>query len=154
MSQADDVAAAPGGRDERAGALHARPIDLAGIDGVAERAVDERAERADVSDRCEPGLDRLPCVAHAEQRVLCRGCRRARHAGRLDLADEVTVRVDEAGQDGEPGEVDDPRAVGRPFAHSRNRLDARVAHEERSIGQVLAGLHVEQPPDMDGDRTR
>ena len=99
----------------------------------------------------EAGLERHPGVAHGQQRVLGAGGRRRRDAGRLDLADEVAVGVDEPGQDGEAGEVDDGRAVGRPSSGAGDRLDACVAHEERRGRGSLAGLDVEQAAGADGE---
>ena len=49
VGEADDVAAAPRRGDERAGALHPRALDVARVDRVAQREVDERAERPEVA---------------------------------------------------------------------------------------------------------
>ena len=91
-----DVAAAPRRGEERAGALHPGPVELAGIDLVAQGAVDERPERPEVANRREAGLDGRPRVAGAGQHLLGRAGRRRRHARGLDVADEVAVGVDEA----------------------------------------------------------
>ena len=121
------------------------------VDRVAQRAVGERPERAEVAHGREAGLDGHARVADAEQRVLGRRGGRRRDARRLDLADEVAVGVDEPGQDGEAAEVDDARAVGEAVVGAGDRLDAAVAHEERAVGQVRARLDVEQAPGADGD---
>ena len=113
--------------------------------------VDERPERPEVADRGEPGLDRQPGMADADQRVLGRRGRRPGDAGRLDVADEVAVGVDEPGQDGEPGEVDDPRPVGQAVVGAGDGLDATVAHEDRGLRAVRTRLDVEQAADPDGD---
>ena len=56
--QARDFSAAA--RDRHVGAcdVHARPLDLARVDGVPERDVDEHAVGADVAHRGEAGIER------------------------------------------------------------------------------------------------
>ena len=152
VGQPDDVAAAPRRRDERARALHPRPLELAARDRVPQRDVDERAERADVAGGREARLDRDPGVAHGQERVLGRRGRRARHARRLDLADEVAVGVDEPGQDGEAAEVDDLGVVGRPVVGTGDRLDPGVPDEERPRPDEPARLDVEEVPGPDRER--
>ena len=75
----------------------------------------------------------------------------ARHARGLDLADEVAVGVDEAGQDGEAAEVDDARIVGGALASGRDRLDPRVADQQGPVGEQVARRDIEQSARADRD---
>ena len=68
-----DVAAAAGAGDVGAGALHPRARQPAGVDGVAQRDVDERAIGADVADGREAGPQRVARVADAGHRLLGAG---------------------------------------------------------------------------------
>ena len=50
--------------------MHPRPDDVAELDRVPQVAVDEGAERAEVANRGEAGLERLPGVADPDQGLL------------------------------------------------------------------------------------
>ena len=122
------------------------------VDRVAQRDVGEGPERAEVADRGEARLDGLAGMPHAEQHVLRRAGGGRRHVGGLDVADEVAVGVDEAGQDGQAAEVEHRRPVGRAVVRTQDRLDPPVADEERPARERLAGLDVEQGAGPDGER--
>ena len=91
-------------------------------------------------------------VDDAEQRVLGRRRRRRRDAGRLDLADQVAVGVDEAGDDRQAAEVDPPRAVRHAVVGPGDRRDAAIADVDGPLGDQRTGFDVEQAPDADRDR--
>ncbi len=105
---ADHLAAAAGDRDVGAGHRHPGAGDGRLVDGVAERGVHEGAIGADVAHRGEAGEEGGARVPGAGQRLLGAGAlQREQHVGQAHLADQVGVAVDEAGQHGEPGGVDD-----------------------------------------------
>ena len=155
LGQARDFAAAAGDGHVGAGDEHARPFDLAGIDGVTQRDVHERAVGADVAHRREAGIERRARVRDAHQRVACRGTRERRRDVRgADVADEVRVQVDEAGQHGVRRPVDQPAAGPRTRGPGRDRRDAPVLDADRAIREVHALLDVEHAPDPHDDRFR
>jgi hypothetical protein len=150
--QAGHLATAAGRGDVGAGALHSRASQPARVDRVAQRDVDERAIRADVANRREPGVERGPGVADAGHRLLG-GARRGRgHACELHVADQVAVAVDEPGQDGEAGQVEDADAVGGRLAVAEDRLDRAVGDEKLPLAQDLARIDVDDPRAADDER--
>src|SRR6266508_3066170 len=87
--------------DERSGALHPRPDDIARVDRVAEGDVDEGPEGPDVADGGEPGHHGVACVAHARESFLrARPHEQPGVLAPFQLPHEVRVAVDEAGHDG------------------------------------------------------
>ena len=82
--QAGQLAAAFRCRDVGAGALHARTGHPAGVDGVAQGAVEEGPEGAHVADRREAGLEGGRGVPDADEHLLrlAQGDRRARPSPR------------------------------------------------------------------------
>jgi hypothetical protein len=127
VGQSDHVAAAPWRGDVRAGALHPRADDVAPIDRVAQGAVREGAEGAEIADGREAGPDRVAGVADADQDLVRGRGDGRRDAGRLDVADEVGVDVDQAGQDGQVAEIDDVGIVGCAVAEGPDGRDPTVA---------------------------
>ncbi len=93
-------------------------------------------------------------MPYADQDLLRGRGRRRRHAGGLDVADEMRVHVDQARQDGVSRQVDD-RGVVRDAVTSRGdcahaAIDVDV---QDAFDRGLAGLDVEQPAAADRDRS-
>ena len=100
-SESGDVAAAGRTRDIGTGTGHPGADTGARLDRVAQRDVDERAERAHVADRREAGEQRVARVRDPRERLLRAGAhheRRVSLAG-VELADHVGVQVDQTGHD-------------------------------------------------------
>ena len=77
-------------------------------------------------------------------------------AGFLDVADQMRVAVDEAGQHRRPRQVDDSGAC-RWLAGARrlDALDALATHDDELVAEQLATLGVDQPAGADdGHRLR
>src|SRR6185503_9098918 len=141
---ADHLTAATGRGDVGSGDVHARALDLAGVDRVAERDVHERTVGADVAHGREPGVERRARVRDAHERVACRGARERRGDVRgADVADEVRVQVDESRQHRVCGPVNEAAAAARVRGPRRDRDDAAVLDADRTVRQVLAALDVQ-----------
>ena len=65
------------------------------------------------------------------------------------LADQVGVAVDQAGQHGVPGQVDERRAFGRGVAGRDDAGDAVAVDDDGAAGQQFPGHHVEQQAGAD-----
>jgi hypothetical protein len=85
-------------------------------------------------------------VSHTEQHILGPGIqKRCRDAGGADIADKVSVQVDESRQ----------HCVGRPVDHARIAVDARcvgtdgsnpaVLDADRPVCEIATLLDIEQP---------
>ena len=135
---AGHLAATARRRDVGAGALHPRAGRPAAVDGVAQRDVDERAVRADVADRREPGPQRRRGVADAAHRLLGRRGVDGRDAGVLELADQVAVAIDEPRHDPVAGERDRLGIGGRRVVRAQDRLDPLVGDEEAPVGRATS----------------
>ena len=141
---AGDLAAAARAGDVRTGALHPRARRPAGVDGVAERHVDERPERPEVADAREPGLQRVARIADPAHRLLRRRAVDGRDAGVLEVADLVAVPVDEPGDD--PVTLDGDRLGVRRsgVAGAEYRFDPVAGEQQPPVIEPQAGGDVEQ----------
>ena len=142
---AGHLATAAGARDVGAGALHPRARRPAGLDGVAQRDVDERPERPDVAHGREPGAQRVPRVADPAHRLL--GGRRVdrRDPRVLEVADQVAVAVDEPRHDPVRHRADRAsrrRVPVHPGARIASMRSSR--HEDPAVVEPAAGRDVEQ----------
>ena len=141
--QARELAAALGCRDVRARRLHPWTDDPAGVDSVAQGAVEEGPKGADVADGGEACPEGCGRVAGTDEHLLRLAHGDRRHVGAFDVADEMRVAIDQARQDGERGEVDRRRALGEVGGRRQGRLDAVAADDDGSVAQELAALDVE-----------
>ena len=124
--------------------LHPRPGDDAGVDGFAQRHVDELAG-ADIPDRGEAGFERS---AGVEMR-LDRGVDRAAAEQALVVvpgiaAGDVGMAVDQAGQQGGAAQVDD-RGAGRDRQIRAGSHDPVAFDDDHRIAHRGAALAVYQP---------
>ena len=130
------VAVAAGDADRVPGVLHARALHESIIDRFAQRHVVE-VRRADVADRRESGHQRLLGVGDAEDRAERIKVAHGRVvAGRIAerAADDVRVRVDEAGQQRRVAELDRSRAGGnRDGALPSDGDDLVVGHDHDAV---------------------
>ena len=156
---ADQLAAAGRDGDVGAGHLHPRADHRAVVDRVPQGRVHEGAVGPHVAHRGEAREQRRPGVPDAAKTPPGPRSARAAAARRTpDLADEVGVAVDQAGQHGGAGEVDHPGAGRRPAGARQNGLDPLAPDHDELVPPDLAALHVHQPagPDRDdllcGDR--
>ncbi len=158
--EAGDVAAALRTREVGAGAGHPRALHPARLDPVAQRNVDERSERADVTNGGEPGPQRVAGVAHAVDRLLRPA---AHHEGRVVRAglalgepDEVGVEVDQPREHGEVREVEHALPHGVLGVVPRTDLRDPVAVERDEPVRVHAAvIDVDEPAGPDrGDAGR
>jgi hypothetical protein len=143
--QAGDGPAAPRDGHVRAGHGHARPEHGAVADGVAQGHVDERPEGADVAHGREAGQHGGPGVGDPAERLLGGAAVDRRDAGPLELADQVGVAVDQAGQQRVAGKLDQGRALGHRLAGVEHGLDPLAADQHHPAGPHLPGLDVDHP---------
>ena len=112
----------------------------AGVDRVAQGDVDEGAVVADVAHAGEPGVQGVARVAHAGHGLLRAGARQ--HLGvalpAVDLAHEVGVAVDQAGQQGRAGQVEDGGVGGR-LVRGHDGGDPVTVDDDGAVGEQVAG---------------
>ena len=155
LRQARDFAAAVRDRDVGARDVHARSLDLACVDRVPKRDVDEGAVGAEVAHRREARVERRARMRDAHQGIACGGARQRRRDVRgADVADEVRVQVDESRQHRELGPVDEPAAAARRGGPRRDRSDAPILDADRAIREIDALLHVEHAAGVNDHRFR
>jgi hypothetical protein len=141
-----DVAAASPAADEGARDHHPRTRCPAGVDRVAERDVDERPVAADVAHAREAGLQCGACVAHPGHRLLCAGPREQLGVAlpAVDLAHEVRMAVDQAGQERRARQLEHGGVVGRLW-RCHDRGDPVSLDHDGAVGEQVAGDDVQQP---------
>ena len=100
------VAVSAGDADERAADLHVRSGDLAGVDGVAQVDID-KVVGAHVADGGEARHQSGAGVGDTVDGLLCGSRRDFAERIKVSVHGEVGVHVNEAGQDGERGEIED-----------------------------------------------
>ena len=145
VGEADDVAAAPRRRDERAGALHPRPLDARRV-AIASRSATSTKARNVPTSRV------LVKPAWTVTRAL-RTDRNASWAPAVVVPGTPAVWTSPTrwlwvsmspGRTVRPAEVDHLGVVRHAVVGPGDRLDPRVAHEERPRPDELAGLDVQQ----------
>ena len=128
-------------RDGKAGAGgdDARARDVSGVDVLAQ--IDRRESwRADVADGGKAGIEGQFGVDYAgDGGVEGRVGEGQDFVVAVGAGGEVSMAVDEAGEDIVGREVEDRRTGGRHEACRLDRLDALVGDDERDVVQVMAG---------------
>jgi len=143
------------GRDAGAGAYDPWPGECPLVDGASERLVAEPARVAEVADGRDAGVEERLGAGGAAERTQREAFGEDRlhpalHQRRVRFLEvqQVRVRVDQAGEDGVPAEVEDRGAVWcvqpRP-----DRLDAVAADQEVLALDHPPGLGVEDPTGAD-----
>ncbi len=147
-----DVAPAATAPDEGAGHHHPRTRRPACVDRVAQRDVDEGAVVADVAHAGEPGAQRRACVAHAGHRLLRAGAREQLGVAlpAVDLAHEVGVTVDQAGQQRRARQVEDVASVGASCAATTAAIRSPSTTTARFVSRSPVD-DVEQPIGTDDE---
>ena len=144
----------PAGRADRlARAEDARARHHAAVDRVAQgdRGIFAVAE---IAHGGEAGLERAPGVDGAGDGVVGRVHAELVAVGRLaELHGQVGVAIDQAGQAGHAGMIDDAHVGGRDVA-GLDRLDAFVDDDDRGRAEQFAGIGVEDMVAVQGDRGR
>ena len=150
--QTTDVAPAATAPDEGAGHHHPRTRRPACVDRVTQGDVDERPVVADVAHAGEPGTQRRACVAHAGHRLLRAGaCEQLGVAlPAVDLAHEVGVTVDQAGQQRRARQGEDSGVCGR-LGRGHDGGDPVTLDHDGAVGEQVAGDDVEQPIGADDE---
>ncbi len=141
-----DLPAAARARDVRPGTAHPWTLDDPGVDGVAQRDVDEGPERPDVADGRDAGPQGRRRVRDPHQGFVRGGpLQDSRRLARFDRADEMGVQVDQARKHRVRRQVDDlsvrrDRCPPRQDGHHPLALD-----EDHLVVAHLAGHDVDQP---------
>ncbi len=145
------LAAAVGPSDHRADALHPRSGCGAFVDPPAQCDVQQPPIGADVSNARDARQERDEGIALAGRQLRFRGLVNGRDARELEVADQVAVRIDQPGQDGEPGEIDPPNrpGLGPGFVGSQNSCNDTVPNEDGTALACLAGRGIKQPAGID-----
>ena len=144
--QATDVAPAATAADEGAGHHHPRTGRPPGVDRVAQGDVDEGPVVADVAHAGEAGVEGVARVAHPGHPLLRTGPGEQLGVAlpAVDLAHEVGVTVDQAGQQGRAGQVEDGGVDGR-VGRGHDGGDPVTVDHDGAVGEQVAGDDVEQP---------
>ena len=146
-AEAGDVAMAADGRDGRSGGNDPRSRDESLGGRAAKREADQR-RRAEIADRGEAGEGGDPRVLGADQGRPFVGIDRLVAKVAAGIAGEMDVHVDEAGQDGLAGQVDEPGAGGGRGKPGRDGGDPAVGDGDgrragggpRRVGDEVAGM--------------
>src|SRR5271169_4059243 len=143
--------ASPAGNGHKgAGHEHAGTDNVATIDGVAQSNVDEGTIRTYVTHRGETRFEHGTGVGHRLQRKLRGGLReKVQVLGIVRATGEMRVAVDETGEDGHFGEVDD-FGVGRNANVIADSLDFAVADQDGLACENGAEVWVDQLTGADG----
>ena len=117
-------------RDAHAGARHP-----ALVDSIAQRDVDEGAERAHVTHSGEASQQGIPRIARTRQRLLGTGPRQQFRVpvATVGFADQVSVTVDHAGQHRLARQVHESRTFGRCIASCDNIDDAVAIDDDSAV---------------------
>ncbi len=126
---------AAGGADGVPGRHNPWSVDIAAVDGLLERHVEEQAarlhEEAEVAYRGEAGPQRTAGVDHgaqsAESRVVLHGVEGAAMVGSSE--EQVHLHVHEAGQEGEVSELDGDS----PIRHARGHELGDVVADDQDV---------------------
>ena len=142
-------AGAAGNCDVSSGDEHAWADDVAAIDGIAQGNVAERAIGAYVAHRGESRFQRDSGVGHGLERDSCGGFLNWLTDRCVGSIGKMGVTVDEAGQHGHFGEIDD-FCIGRNCEIATYRLDFVVADQDGLILENGGGIWVDQLTGADG----
>ncbi len=150
--EAGHRAGSAGDGDVGAGDEHARADDVAFGDGVAQGDVGERAVDADIADGGEAGFEEDTSVGDGLERHF--GASVFELIDGIDVAllgavGEVGVAVDQAGEDGEGGEVD---GLGgrRDWEIGADCGDFAVGDEDDLVGEDAGVVDVDEFAGADG----
>jgi hypothetical protein len=136
-------AGAAGDGDVSSSDEHAGADDVAAIDGIAEGNIAERAVGAHVAHGGEAGFERHAGVGHGFEGDPGGGFGELNDGiGAVVAIGEVSVAVDEAGQHGHLGEVDN-LGVGGNCEIASYRLDFIVADEDDLMVENGGGVWVD-----------
>ncbi|OIQ63318.1 hypothetical protein GALL_551410 [mine drainage metagenome] len=127
----------------------ARPLDIAGVDRLLQADV-VVVVGADIADGGEAGLQGAPGGAHRDigAVIAVEGHGLDDRIAAVELAGDVVVGVDQAGQDGGVGQVDD-LGPGRRDEARLDAGDAVVMDQDRDLGAGRLADPVDQVAGMD-----
>ena len=132
-----------GNAERWAGDLHVRAGDVSLVNFIAQCDVGE-AVRSYVAHRGETCVERGLCVLYTNDRFLAGSHRELEVGIEVGCHGEVGVDVDEAGQQGVTGEIDDAVAgLGGRRAGGGDGDNFVALHDDGLIGRLLAGVDVD-----------